>query len=94
MKSLTILKAETLDNAELYTDKCFLGISLDSLVVLRIDSKTNFSIIESIIRGKDYNAVVCEFTDLDDMLDTISIVSSVIRDNGRIFLEQHFNIND
>ena len=92
MKALTTLKAETLDNAELYTNKCFLGVSLDSLVVLRINNKINFSIVEYIIRGEDYNAVVCEFTDLDDMLDAISIISSVIRDKGQIHLEQYFNI--
>ena len=92
MKTLTLIQPKTLINEELNSFKSYLAISNDTLVVLAVQDD-GFKVLEYIIVGSDTCANICEFDCIDDMLDVISIASSVIRNKGHIYLEEHFNIN-
>ena len=88
---ISLLRPETLFGG-LYIGKYYLAVSTNSLAVLNIN-EGKFSIVDVIIEGSDFEATVCEFDSLDEMLDAISIIAPIIRNTGHIHLEQHFFIH-
>jgi len=89
MRTITLVQPETKQLTK--EDKYYLAISSDSLYVL-VKRNNDWCFIETIIVGEDRDAYIVEFDNLDDMLDIISIVKSVINQNGSINLERHFNL--
>jgi|688.fasta_scaffold2393546_1 hypothetical protein len=89
MRTITLVQPETKQLTK--DDKYYLAISSTSLCVI-VKRNNDWCLVEYIIVGEDRDAYIVEFDNLDDMLDIISIVKSVINQNGSINLERHFNL--
>ena len=93
MQTLTLIHTETLFSTDNSIPKYYLAISSDTIVVLEKHSN-EWDVVERIIVGKDTIANICEFDTMDEMLDVIYKVITIIRLYGKIILQNEFYIID
>ena len=91
MKTLTLIHTDTLLSTNESIFKYYLAISSDTIVVLK-KTVDYWDVVEHTLVGSDTKADICEFDTMDDMLDVMHKVITIIRTNGKIILSNEFYI--